>query len=177
MPDVILYTERAILRGEVDLTTTANSALRLLDALNHPQRLSKRAHRLTPSLLLTGAGRRSLVGKDPGSLLPELVIRTETILAAHEAGVATVGSPSATYERRQAEESDERLVLFLANGFRVEGDVRGGLVAMEGSREGSLFFACRNVVMSSPSAQGSARRLGFLAVNAPRVESYGPVPN
>lgn len=176
MTGVVLYTERALIRGDLDLTTTTGGEVRLLAALNFPQRLQRRAHRITPSFLLESAVRRSLVGKDAGSLFAELVIRTETILAAHEAGIAPAGDPSATYERRQTEESDSRLFLFLANGLRVEGNVLGGLNAMEGARQGAGFFACREVVLSNPLAEGAQRRLPFLAVNGSRIEAYGRVP-
>jgi hypothetical protein len=174
MTQVVVMTEAATYRGELDLSTPGGQDIRLLDALNTPSRLRFGAGQAEPSLRLTRALRRSRRDLSATPCGTAVILRPTEVLAAYEDESET-REHEAVYERRQA--IDEEPVLIHCTGnLRLEGVVRGGVQTLQITKVTRPFVACTNVLLLDLETEAPPVVVPFMGFNLTRVESYGPAP-
>jgi hypothetical protein len=165
MAQVVLITLDAVYRGELELTTPAGGAARLLDVLRSPGRVGQAAIGAEPCVVLHDAVRTPRGGGGAPLGFPQPVsVRPAVILAAYDRGAGGSASKT-TYEKRAPEPA--RVRIFLESRLGIEGTITGGVRQLDAVR-GQTFIACTDVDF----ILGSPQRLPFLAVNTKRIESF-----
>jgi|GEM_PF-5708391 len=181
MARICCVTQSATYQGSLDLQSTSGQQMRLLDALNTPQRLQKPATLGETSLFLEGG-----VRKDHRSgrveTFDEVAIRLPLVLAAYELAldaqsedqrVAAMKDITRYEQQRSAQAQREEVTAYLPNGWRVQGHVTPSRQVLHESRTSRPFVPILDVTIHDPVVDGNPKSFPFLAVNIRRIEALG----
>jgi hypothetical protein len=178
MARICCVTVSATYQGALDLKSTSGQQMRLLDALNTPQRLDQPTSIGETSLLLEGGVRKD---HSSGRVEPfqELSLRLSEVLAAYELVVdaedesrrVAAMKDATLYEQRTVTTQSEPIRIYLPNGWRVEGSVRPGRQVLHELRKGRPFVPILDVRILDPTPVGGEKSFPFLALNVLRIEA------
>jgi hypothetical protein len=172
MTEILCLTRESSYRGEVDLSRHDGQEMRLLDALNNPQRIARSLGN-TRSLVLLGKAMRQ--GRSGAWAIPcagDTWLDPDRILLAHEVPLQVRSRAAAGYEGR-AGLYTVRVQLHLDGGYLAEGDVLSRSPSARHLRDRAVFIACTRVRVRDLELAGLPVELPFAAVNLDRVESFG----
>lgn len=175
MTHVAFLTISGVFQGDLVLESPVGQPVRFLDALNHPHRLNQIGGRAVPRLELADSIRREIGGRSfPCG--PLIGLSSMEILAAYEVALERDEDRETkrvrSYEERHTGGEPETVALVLANGFRLTGEVAGGLNVLDLAKEGRHFIPVREVRLLAPGSD-TALELDLVAVNALRLEASG----
>lgn len=182
MARICCVTVSATYQGALELKSTSGQQMRLLDALNVPQRLHPSIGVGEASLLLEGGVRKD---HRSGRVEPfgELSVRLPEVLAAYELALDDEGEDrrvaamkdATRYEQRTVTLQSERVSVYLPNGWRIEGTVRPGRQVLHELRKGRPFVPFLDVTVDDP-AEEARKTFPFLALNILRIEALSNSP-
>ena len=173
MTEVRWLTCESSYRGEMDLAQPDGTPVRLLDALNNPQRVAPRGGSGRPLVMLRRAMRQGRSGTWSIPCAAETWLDPERILVAYEWPLRSVGGTTSDYERRRSGLYTVRMQLHLEGGYLLEGDVLSRSPGARHLRDRTAFVACTRVRLRDLELAESPIELPFAAVNLDRVESLG----
>lgn len=159
-------------RGEVDLSQPGGSEIRLLDALNNPQRILRSLGNTRSMVLIRKALRRGRSGAWSIPCAGDTWLDPDRILLAWEVPPQARSRATASYERRSGEYT-VRVQLHLEGGYLLEGDVLSRSPSARHLRDRAVFVACTRVRLRDLELAAQPVELPFAAVNLDRVESHG----
>lgn len=180
MARICCVTVSATYQGALELKSTSGQQMRLLDALNIPQRLHQPTSIGETSLFLESGVRKD---HRNGRVEPfrELSLRLPEVLAAYELALDAEGEDrrvaamkdATLYEQRTVTTQSEPVTIYLPNGWRVDGSVRPGRQVLHELRKGRPFVPILDVTIQDPSSGGAEKTFPFLALNVLRIEALG----
>ena len=179
MARISCITLSATYQGALELRSTSGHQMRLLDALNTPQRLQQPVS-LGENSLFFESGVRKTHRSGHVESFHALSLRVGLLLAAYELALdaeseeqrAAAMKGATLYEQRSLATAQEPVTIYLRNGWRVQGHVTPSRQVLHESRTGRHFVPVLDVTIDEPGAQ-SARRFPFLAVNVVKIEGVG----
>lgn len=177
MSNVTLMTPDSWYRGELNLAAATGAQLRLLDALNFPQRMAQQGSRSLPSIVLKSAVRSSRRGGDEIPCAADLTLRADSIvLGWEEMEKRSTADTTGAWDYEQRHGADrQRVLIHSTNAMRIEALVAGGTHALDaGSKDVTKrFFACTSVVLADLASPEPPRIIPFLALNVLHIEAWG----
>lgn len=166
-------------QGSLELRSKSGHQMRLLDAINTPQRLEQPVSLGENSLFFESGVRKD---HRSGHVEPfnGMSLRVGLVLAAYELALDAAGEEeraaamkdATLYEQRSLATAQEPVTIYLRNGWRVQGQVTPGRQVLHESRTGRPFVPVLDVTIDEPGSQ-NVRRFPFLAVNVVRIEGLG----
>lgn len=179
MARICCVTLSATYQGALELRSTSGHQMRLLDALNTPQRLQQPVSLGENSLFFESGVRKD---HHSGRVEPfaALSLRVGLVLAAYELALdaeseeqrAAAMKGATLYEQRSLATAQELVTVYLRNGWRVQGHVTPGRQVLHESRTGRPFVPVLDVGITEPASQ-TTKSFPFLAVNAVQIEALG----